>query len=130
LAFTADAFLQLDNATAHKEATMELLTAELRAQLPPLYAQEDVAMDDKTIYVKLFTPDANWTWYVTEGSPDGDDFLLFGFVYGHDGEWGYSSLNELEALRGPLGLPLERDLSFQPTPWGQVKVEHEATHAT
>lgn len=109
---------------------MSLLTEELRAQLPPLYAQEEVELEDKTVYVKFFTPDANWTWFVTEGSPEGDDFLLFGFVYGHTGEWGYSSLNELEALRGPLGLPIERDLSFRPALWREVKARHEATHAT
>ena len=31
-------------------------------------------------------------------------------------ELGSSSLSELESLRGPLGLPVERDASFSPTP--------------
>ena len=55
---------------------MQLLTDELRQQLPPLYAQEHVA--DPVVHVKFFTPDSSWTWYATEGSPEGDDFIFFG----------------------------------------------------
>ena len=64
-------------------------------------------------FAKFFTPDSNWTWYATEF--DGKD-LFFGFVKGHFPELGYFSLSELEAVRGPLGLPIERDLAFTPTP--------------
>ena len=28
----------------------------------------------------LFMPGTGWTWYVTEGSPQKEDFLFFGFV--------------------------------------------------
>ena len=49
---------------------MELLTAELRQQLPPLYAQEHAR--DPIVYAKFFTPSSNWTWYVTEGSAQVD----------------------------------------------------------
>ena len=40
---------------------MELLTAELQAQLPLLYAQEE--LNDKMVFAKFFTPDSNWTWF-------------------------------------------------------------------
>jgi hypothetical protein len=43
---------------------MELLTQELRQQLPPLYSQESVA--DPLVICKFFTPDAGWTWYALE----------------------------------------------------------------
>ena len=49
---------------------MQLLTEELRAQLPKLYSQENIP--DPIVHLKFFTPDSNWTWYVTEGEPDGD----------------------------------------------------------
>src|SRR5262249_12321476 len=98
---------------------MNLLPVELRAQLPALYAQEGV--DDPIIHIKFFTPDSNWTWYVTEGSDEGEEFLFFGYVIGFAGEWGYFPLSELEAARGPLGLPIERDLHFNPAPWSQVR---------
>jgi hypothetical protein len=36
-------------------------------------------------------------------------------VDGFERELGYFSLDELEQLRGPLGLPVERDLYWKPT---------------
>ena len=42
--------------------------------------------------------------------------MLFGLVYGLEKELGYFSLNELESVRGPLGLGIERDKSFKPKP--------------
>lgn len=100
---------------------MQLLPPELRAQLPALYAQEKI--EDKLVYAKFFTPWSNWTWYVTEGSPEDDDFLLFGYVIGFEEEWGYFSLNEMQALRGPGGLTIERDLHFEPTPFSKLKTK-------
>ena len=90
---------------------MDLLPTALRAQLPPLYAQERTP--DPIVYLRLFTPDAAWTWLATEF--DGED-TCFGLVLGQATEWGYVSLRELERVRGPLGLPVERDLFFQPQP--------------
>src|SRR2546425_7886121 len=97
---------------------MELLPNELRLRLPPLYSQAGVA--DQTIHCGFFTPDSSWTWYVTEGSPEDDDFIFFGYVIGLEKEWGYFALSELVAARGPLGLPIERDLYFEPAPFSQV----------
>ena len=97
---------------------MELLTAELRAALPRLYAQENVR--DPIVYVKFFTPDSSWTWFATEGETDGEDFRFFGYVIGFEREWGYFVLSELESARGPLGLPIERDLYFEAKPFSEV----------
>lgn len=91
---------------------MKLLTEELRARLPALYSQENES--DPVVHAKFFTPDSNWTWWVTEGEPEGDDFRFFGYVQGFENEWGYFLLSELESAKGPLGLPIERDLHFQP----------------
>ncbi len=90
---------------------MKLLTEELKKTLPRLYSQENDP--DPVVYCKFFTPDSNWTWFVTEGEPDGDDFRFFGYVRGLEDEWGYFLLSELEAARGPLRLPIERDLYFK-----------------
>jgi hypothetical protein len=74
------------------------------------------ALNDGTDHIpvaKLFTPDGAATWLVSEADPDDPDRLFglcdlgFGFP-----ELGYISLAEIEALRGPLGLPVERDLYF------------------
>lgn len=44
---------------------------------------------------------------------DGND-TFFGLVSGFEVELGYFSLSELEEARDALGLPIERDLHFQP----------------
>ena len=97
---------------------MELLTEELRRSLPALYFQE--GNPDPVVHIKFFTPDSSWNWYVTEGSAEGDDFLFFGYVIGFEREWGYFSLSALKESRGPMGLPIERDLYFKPGPFSRA----------
>jgi hypothetical protein len=101
---------------------MQLLTKGLRNALPPLYSQE--ANDNPIVHAKFFTPDSSWTWFITEGGPEGDDYIFFGYVVGPVPEWGYSALSELEKVRGTLGLPIERDLYFEPAPWTEVKARY------
>ncbi len=88
---------------------MKLLTQEIRKRLPALYACEQVK--DPVVQCKFFTPDSNWSWYAIEF--DGAD-TFFGLVDGFERELGYFSLSELETTRGPLRLPIERDLYFVP----------------
>ena len=97
---------------------MQLLTAELRAALPPLYSQEK--NKDPTVHIKYFCPWSNWTWFATEGEQQDDEFLFFGYVIGFEEEWGYFALSEMEAVRGPGGLTIERDLYFKPGPYSEV----------
>ena len=98
---------------------MDLLPHELRKTLPPLCSQESSSAP--TVQAKFFTPDAGWTWFVTEGAEEEDgDWLLFGYVIGMEEEWGYFLLSEIEGVRGPLGLAVERDLWFEPGPINEV----------
>jgi len=53
---------------------MQLLTDDLRVQIPKLYSQEKVSMQEKTVYAKFFFPAADWTWFVTEGETEKDDY--------------------------------------------------------
>lgn len=87
---------------------MKLLTKEILSKTPALHT----GGKDKLITAKLFTPDSGWTWFIAEYNPTTQE--AYGFVNGHYGEWGYFNLAEIEALRGPLGLRVERDLSFTP----------------
>lgn len=89
---------------------------ELRDTIPTLYATE--SDPDPTVWVKLFTPDSSWTWFITEY--DGTD-LCFGLVIGLEIELGYFSLAEMASVRGGLGLPVERDLWFTPRPLSRVR---------
>ncbi len=91
------------------------MTKDLQMQLPQLYSQEEV--EDPKAIAKFFTPDANWTWYATEF--DGKD-TFFGLVDGFEKELGYFSLAELESIRGPLGLHVERDLWFESKPLSEL----------
>lgn len=88
---------------------MMLLTKEIRSKLPPLYSQDAKDPADIPVVVKFFTPDSEWTWYATEF--DGED-TFFGLVDGFESELGYFSLRELESVKGPMGLPIERDRYF------------------
>jgi hypothetical protein len=105
-----------------EQVNNELLPDELRKSLPPLYAQENV--ENPIVHAKFFTPDSNWTWFVTEGSPQVEDFIFFGYVIGFESEWGYFALSELSAARGPSGLAIERDLQFQAIPMQQALAIH------
>ena len=92
---------------------MKLLTKALEAKLPPLHSTEDGGKDIMAV-VKFFTPDASWTWYAVEYDPV--DKLFFGLVCGFETELGYFGLDQLESVRGPLGLRIERDIYFEPVP--------------
>ena len=101
---------------------MKLLTKEIRQRLPSLSGQEHLG-GQAIAYLKMFTPDAQWTWWITEGSAQGDDFLFFGLVKGLEMELGYFSLSELQSVRGPLGLPVERDLYWKPKTLDKIAPE-------
>jgi len=97
---------------------MKLMTKALERQMPALYAQEGKG-DEAVVFAKFFTPDSSWTWYATEYRPE--ERLFFGLVDGQYQELGYFSLDELESVKGPLGLPIERDLHWRPMTLGEVR---------
>lgn len=92
-----------------------LLTATQRAQMLA-NGQRSWAGYDSDVYpvVKLFTPDAQCTWLLTEIDPIEQDraFGLCDLGAGFP-ELGYVSLRELATVRGQLGLPIERDRHFK-----------------
>ena len=89
---------------------MKLMTRELEQLFPPLYATEGKDPKDIKIIAKFFTPFGNWIWYATEYDPQ--KRIFFGYVRGLENELGYFSLDELESVKGPFGLRIERDLYF------------------
>ena len=102
---------------------MKLITKEIEMTLPPLYSQENVS--DPVAVIKIFDPCGRYTFYVLEGQRESDgDIRLFGFCVSPLGpdcdEFGFASLRELESVRGPLGIGIERDLYFKPTPLSQI----------
>jgi len=99
---------------------MQLLTDELRKIIPPFYSSEDMELEEKMVYAKFFLADANFTWYILEYDPQSNTF--FALVEGLDRELGYVSLEELEQVRGYMGLHIERDLYFTPVKYGELKI--------
>jgi len=96
----------------------KLIPQTLLSDIPDLYATEGET--NPLCYVKLFTPDSNWTWYIIEFSK-ADRNTCYGYVQGLESELGYFTLEELESIHGPLGLAIERDFSFTPTPFAIIK---------
>jgi hypothetical protein len=90
----------------------KLLNEELRKALPKLREQEGSA--DPVVFAKFFFPAGCWTWFVTEGQPEGDDFTFFGYVIGFEAEFGYFTLKELEEVK-VKGIVIERDCYFEPS---------------
>ncbi len=98
---------------------MKLLTQEIKLALPKIYSTDAVSLKDKVVICKFFTPWSFWTWFVFEGEAEKsfedskeDDYIFFGMVHGFEKEMGYFRLAELESIRGPGNLLIERDLSI------------------
>jgi hypothetical protein len=98
---------------------MDLLTDEIRSQLlrngeiRRALAREGKAEADFYPIVKLFTPDTGATWLLTELYPDDPD-VAFGLCDLGMGcpELGDVRISELQSVRGPAGLLVERDIYF------------------
>jgi hypothetical protein len=86
---------------------MILLTPDLRERLLANGRKRNV---DHVPVVKFLTPLGVGTWLATELEEDGDQ--LFGLADLGFPELGYWSLFEMQALRLPFGLGIERDLHF------------------
>lgn len=94
---------------------MKLLTKEILRRLPPIGSTAELKPDLVKVPLKLFNPSGAGTWYITEYDPE--ERLAFGFANLGDpimAELGYVSLDELESVRLPFGLKIERDMSFDP----------------
>ena len=93
------------------KSILDQLAANGRTNQERIEAGEDTI--DFEPVVKLFTPDAAATWLLTETVPHDPDIahglcdLGLGFP-----EIGAVRLSEIRAVRGRLGLPVERDLHF------------------
>jgi hypothetical protein len=89
-------------------------------------------MPDVFPVVKLFTPWGGATWLLSELDPEDEDiaFGLCDLGFGCP-ELGSVSLSELEAVRGPGGLAIERDLHFRVEgyPWGRGGLSTRCTEA-
>lgn len=90
---------------------MKLITKEIRTKLEANAQKTEISgNDDHRPVVKLFNPAGAATWLLTEIEGD----IAFGLCDLGMGspELGSVSITELEAVKGPLGLGIERDQYF------------------
>jgi len=96
----------------------KLITKEQAAQLLKngVESQNSDGSLDRAPVVKLFTPDAQCTWLLSELDPcePTQAFGLCDLGQGYP-ELGYVSLSELSSVHGPMGLHVERDNWFVAT---------------
>ena len=124
---------------------VKLMNKELGKAFAKIGRQEGV--DDPIVVAHFFNPSGSGDWYATEmyyvikkvqsvkepeiieveaskldESIKGEilDMVFFGYVELLESEWGYFSLTELESVRLPFGLTIERDLYFNPAPISKV----------
>lgn len=96
---------------------MKLLTKELIQRFEEIGRQE--GSKDPIVACKFFNPIGSQSWYATEYYPD--EWNFFWYVTGmYDDEWGYFSLNELEEIKLPFWLTIERDLYFSECPISSI----------
>lgn len=79
------------------------------------------------VVAKFFNPAGSWSWYVMNQDPEDPDYL-WGIVKGNEIEMGSFSLSELQQVRLPYGLGIERDLYFKPMKaidvWERLQAGH------
>lgn len=99
---------------------MKLTTQALIKQFKKYPPRSQEMEEDPLFIAKYFNPAGAGTWYVMEAEPiNDDDWWFFGYVESPIdplfNEYGSFTLKELESIRLPFGLTIERDLYFEPT---------------
>ena len=104
---------------------MELLTDELRRQLPLIH-KEHAPVEERfcMIYARFFTASSGVSFYVAEGERWKEEYFFWGFLIAPQFKFPSRfqiALGRLQT-RDWLGQePCQRDESFQPAPWGTVE---------
>jgi hypothetical protein len=103
---------------------VQLLTPDLKHQLR---ANGRNASADHLPLVKLFNPVGAATWLLTEMDDTGDRLFGLGDLGLGFPELGYFSLAELQSVRLPFGLWIEREASFRTSHPISVWAQHART---
>ena len=93
---------------------MKLITKAIEKKLEntPFYSTDGNPV--KKVLVKFFNPAGIGTWYVFEAQKNEytNDWEFFGLVDLYEKELGYFTLKQLESIKLPFGLTIERDKYF------------------
>ena len=101
---------------------MKLITKTLEDHFAQVGDQSEIS--NPLIIAKFFNPCGSQTWYASEY--DKERQICFGYVTGMAfDEWGTFSIQELESLKLPFGLKIERDLYFKETRFKELINEQD-----
>lgn len=91
---------------------MKLITKEIEQKFKEHpFGSQDGFGGNAEVLVKYFNPAGAGTWLITEAEKQDDgNWLLYGYCNIFEWEWGSVSLEELENIKLPFGLGIERDL--------------------
>ena len=90
---------------------MKLLTKKIRDKLISNHQKQDGTKTFRA-ELKLFNPTGIGTWYISELNPETN--MAFGLCDIFEQEFGYVSIDELQSMKLPYGLGIERDKFFIP----------------
>ena len=89
---------------------MKLMTKAIKKQAEKQY---ELGSDmNQKVVAKYFNPAGKGTWYLMNTEPNSD--YAWGIVDLFDVEMGSFSIGELESIKLPFGLKIERDMYFKP----------------
>lgn len=94
---------------------MDLMPDKIKEKLMqyPIGSQDGKGLDANVI-VKYFNPTGAGTWFILEGEQlENNDYILYGYCHlGDDNcaEFGEVLLSELQSIKLPFGMSIERDL--------------------
>ena len=88
---------------------MKLLTKEIKEKAQKQF--DDGSDMEQKVVAKYFG--GSWTWYLMNLDPEDSDYA-WGIVDGFAVEMGSFSMRELQSIKLPLGLGIERDRYFEP----------------
>ena len=108
---------------------MKLITKEIEEAIKntPYGSTENVELDDKKVIARFFNPTGAGTWYVLEDDDWENGRVVFGAAtLGYGLELGSISIDELESIKLPFGLTIERDISVEPfkSTLGELRKAH------
>lgn len=90
---------------------MELILQSVLKKLPPLYSTKNTSSDKVKVPIHLFSPWGSFDCYIFEYDPAERVARAFIKMGGQE-EIGLVSIDELESVRGPLGLKIERSVHW------------------
>lgn len=114
--------LKYMNGEEKRISEMRLLSEKQNREIESKYplGSQDGKKGNAICVAKFFL--GNYTWYITEGSYEDDDFMMFGVVVTDTGaEFSYISYNELQSLRMYGYMCVERDRYFDKCKLSEIK---------